>query len=140
MSSVFSEKTEQPDDAALTRALGRSKAHWDAIMRHVQGLDGVTVSWKFYGKKHGWQVKALRKKKALLYLIPHQGSFLAAMALDEQALEAVRGSALPPALVEEIVAAKPSPEGHPARVEVGTKAQAELVRRLLAIKLNHKDR
>jgi hypothetical protein len=92
------------------------------------------LEWKFYGKKHGWQIKALRKKKALLYLIPHQGSFLAGMALDEQAVAAVRDSALPPTLVEEIVSAKPSPEGRPARVEVETKAQAELVRRLLAIK------
>lgn len=135
MSSVFDEKAEPPNDAALTQALGRSKAHWDAIMCHVEGIEGVSVEWKFYGKKHGWQVKAMRKKKALIYLIPHQGSFLAGMALDEQALAVVRGSALPPALVEEIVAAKPSSEGHPARVEVGTKAQAEQVRRLLAIKL-----
>jgi hypothetical protein len=133
MSSVFDEKTEPPDDAALTQALGRSKAHWDAIMRSLEGIVGVSVEWKFYGKKHGWQVKAVRKKKALLYLIPHQGSFLAGMALDERALVVVRGSALPPALLEAIEAAKPSTEGHPARVEVGTKAQAELVRRLLAI-------
>lgn len=140
MSSVFDEKTEPPDDAALTRALGRSKAHWDAILRHVEGIEGVSVEWKFYGKKHGWQVKALRKRRALIYLIPHPGSFLAGMALDEQALEAVRGSALPPALIEEIVAAKPSSEGHPARVEVGTKARAELVQRLLAIKLTRTDR
>jgi hypothetical protein len=140
MSSVFDEKAEPPNDAALTQALGRSKAHWDAIMRHVEDIEGVSVEWKFYGKKHGWQVKAVRKKKALIYLIPHQGSFLGGMALDEQALAVVRGSALPPALVEEIVAAKPSSEGHPARVEVGTKAQAELLRRLLAIKLTRTDR
>jgi hypothetical protein len=75
MSSVFDERSEPPDDAALGKALGRSKAHWDAIMRHVEGIDGVSVEWKFYGKKHGWQVKALRKRKALIYLIPHQGSF-----------------------------------------------------------------
>jgi hypothetical protein len=140
MSSVFDEKTEPPNEAALTQALGRSKAHWDALVRHVAGIDGVTVEWKFYGTKHGWQIKAMRKKKALLYLIPHEGSFLAGMALDEQAVETLRGSALPAALVEEIAAAKPSPEGHPARVEVKTKAQAELVRRLLAVKVGHTDR
>jgi hypothetical protein len=140
MSSVFDERSEPPDDAALGKALGRSKAHWDAIMRHVEGIDGVSVEWKFYGKKHGWQVKALRKRKALIYLIPHQGSFLAGMALGEQALEAVRGSALPPTLIDEIAAAKPSSEGHPARVEVETKAQAELVRRLLAIEVGRTDR
>jgi hypothetical protein len=135
MSSAFDEKTEPPDDAALAQVLGRSKAHWDAILRHVESIDGATVEWKFYGKKHGWQVKALRKKKALIYLIPHQGSFLAGMALDDQAVEAVRDSSLPSALVEEIVASKSAPEGRPARVEVETKAQAELVRRLLSIKL-----
>jgi hypothetical protein len=140
MSSVFDEKTAPPNDAALTQALSRSKTHWDAIMRHIEGIEGVTVEWKFYGKKHGWQVKALRKKKALIYLIPHQGSFLAGMALDERALAAVRGSTLSPAFVEEVAAAKPSPEGHPARVEVTSKVGAELVRRLLAIKLSCTDR
>jgi hypothetical protein len=137
MSSVFDEKTEQPNDAALAQALGRSKAHWDTLMRHVEGIEGATVEWKFYGKKHGWQVKAQRLKKALIYLIPHRGSFVAGMALDEKAVDAVRESSLPPALVEEIVTAKRSPEGHPARVEVESKAHAELVRRLLAIKLGH---
>jgi hypothetical protein len=66
--------------------------------------------------------------------------FLAGMALGEQAWEAVRESALPPTLIDEIAAAKPSSEGHPARVEVETKAQAELVRRLLAIKVDRTDR
>ncbi len=140
MSSVFDEKAEPPTDASLAQVLGRSKAHWDAIMRHVEGIEGASVEWKFYGKKHGWQVKALRKKKALIYLIPHQGSFLAGMALDDAAVEAVRESSLPSALVEEIAAAKSAPEGRPARVEVGTNAQAELVRRLLAIKLGRTNR
>lgn len=140
MSSVFDEKAEPPDDAALGKALGRSKPHWDAILRYVEGIEGVSVEWKFYGKKHGWQIKALRKRKALIYLIPHPGSFVAGMALDEQALKAVRDSALPSALIEQIAAAKPSSEGHPARVEVTSKAQAELVRRLLAIKLTESPR
>lgn len=134
MSSIFAEAESAPDDAALAEVLGRTKAHWDAVVRRAQNLC-VGVAWKFYGRKHGWQLKLVHEKRALLYLIPHAKSFLAGMALGDAAVEAVRASRLPPDLVQEIVAAKRYPEGRPARVEVTSKKQADLVLRLLQLKL-----
>jgi hypothetical protein len=134
MPSVFDDKTHEPDDASVALALGKAIAPWREVAAHVSGLSGVEVSWKFYGAKHGWQLKAVQGKRAVLYLIPGEGTFVAALALRPAALELARAS-LPPALVREIDAAKPGPEGHPARVQVRTQKDAAVVKRLLALKL-----
>ena len=136
MSSVFDNKAAQPDDAALAAALGATKPLWDGLLRRLEALDGVDVEWKFYGKKHGWQVKAIwKKKKALVYLIPHADSFLAGLGLSDRAVEVLLTSDLPSALVTAIAEAPSFPEGHPARVEVTDAGEANIVERLLDIKL-----
>jgi hypothetical protein len=130
----FDDKATRPDDAALAKVLGKSRTHWDALLAYL-GEAGVAREWKFYGAKYGWQIKAANKKSAVLYMIPHEGSFLAALALKSKAVEAVRASNLPAGLIKEIESAKEYAEGRPARVEVATKSQAEMVKRLVAIKL-----
>jgi hypothetical protein len=136
-SPEFDDKSHAPDEASLAAALGKAKAHWDAIVRHAEKeCDGLLREWKFYGKKYGWQLKFSDKRRAVLYLIPHRNSFLAAMALSPEAVGALREHDLPAALVREIEDAKAAPEGRPARVEVSSKKDADLVRQLLAIKLS----
>lgn len=136
MSAAFDDKSAPPDDAALGERLGKSKKAWDATLAHVRAsVDGVDVDWKFYGSKHGWQIKATRGKKAVLYMIPHEGSFMAATALPRQALAALDDAGLPDALVAEIRAAKVYAEGTPARVEVTGAKQVAIVKRLLALAL-----
>jgi hypothetical protein len=136
MSAAFDDKSAPPDDAALSKLLGKSKKAWDATLAHVQAsVEKVDVGWKFYGSKHGWQIKATRGKKAVLYMIPHAGKFVAATALPRQALEQLEAAGLPDALVAEIRAAKPYAEGTPARVEVTSAKQVTVIKRLLALKL-----
>lgn len=135
VSAQFDDKSAPPDDVALTVALGRSKQAWDAALAHVRSIDGVDVAWRFYGSKHGWQIKVTHRKKALLYLIPHAGKFVAATALPRHAVEALDDAGLPAALVAEIRAAKAYAEGTPARVEVSSAKQLAIVKRLLALKL-----
>ena len=136
MSSVFDRRDHPPDDTSLAATLGATKAHWDALLALLATrAKGVAQEWKFYGGKLGWQLKVSEKKRALVYLVPHERSFLAAMALRPDAIAALRAHALPEALVREIETAKESPEGRPARVEVRDAQDADVVRRLLAIKL-----
>lgn len=135
-SSAFDEKSSPPDAERLAAVLGESSPYWDAIVRSVEErCAGVAKEWKFYGSKLGWQLKLTHKKRAVVYLVPREGRFLAAMALRPDAMEELRDHDLPPALVREIEEAKTLPEGKAARVEVGTERDAEVVRRLLAIKL-----
>jgi len=132
----FDDKSVPPDDAALSKALGKAKKAWDAALAHLQtGIDGVDVAWKFYGSKHGWQIKATRGNKAVMYLIPHAGKFVAATALPRQAVAALDDAGLPAALVAEIRSARAYAEGTPARVEVTSARQLAVVKRLLALRL-----
>jgi hypothetical protein len=135
--SIFDDKESPPCGKDLAKAFGPAKALWDELMAHIaERHPQLTHEWKFYGKKHGWQLKYLmKKKKAALYLVPHEGSFLAGMALRPDGVEVVKSSGLPPELIEEIVNGKSYPEGFPARVEVTEHDDLESVKKLLEIKL-----
>jgi hypothetical protein len=137
MASIFPDKTARPTDGNLATALGRTKAHWDAIVGHVaREHPNLARDWKFYGSKYGWQLRIIRKRSVVLYLIPHAGSFLVATALKSEALARLRESGLPSNLVAEIEAAKTYAEGRPARVEVTEEPQVDVVLRLLALVLS----
>jgi hypothetical protein len=132
---VTAKAVQCPDDAALARQLGAVKKAWDALLSTLDRAEGLTRAWKFYGQKHGWQLKVLRGKRALLYLIVRDGRFMAAFPLKADALEAVRASDLPAAFIQEVEAGKDYPEGRPARVEVVDARTAALAKRLLAVVL-----
>jgi hypothetical protein len=134
MTNPFLEKATRPDDAALTRALGKARPHWDTLVAHLDEV-GATHEWKHYGAKHGWQLKAVKQKAAVLYMIPYERSFMAALALKGKAIEAALASDLPRGLIHAIETGRDYAEGRPARVEVKTKADVGVVKRLLAIKL-----
>lgn len=127
MPSVFTDKSTQPGPALLAKALGKSNAAWVSL---CADLEGLALEWKFYGVKHGWQLKALKGNRSILYLIPGEGSFIAALALKTATLPL-----LPAGLREEVEQAKPGPEGHPARVQVKTRGDLQLVKKLVALKL-----
>jgi hypothetical protein len=135
MPSSLIDGRQQPADATLSATLGKARGAWSELVEHLAAFSGVTAGWKFYGAKHGWQWKAVQGKRAALYLIPHENSFTAALALRPAALELARAR-LPAAFLREIETAKPGPEGHPARVLVRTRKEVALVKRLLDVKLS----
>jgi hypothetical protein len=135
MPSVLVDKSREPTSRELAAALGKAHKSWELLLAHLSAQPGIVVAWKFYGAKLGWQLKAAQGKRAVLYLVPNEGAFVAAMALRPAALELARSS-LPAALVREIDAARPGPEGHPARVRVTTAKDLGVVKQLLAIKLS----
>lgn len=125
-----------PSEDELAAALGSTRPRWDELVDAVCAEHPkLRREWKYYGAKHGWQLKLLDGKRAALYLIPKQGGFVAALALNDEQLAAARASELPAALVREIESAKRAPEGRPARVNVRTKSDVAIVCRLVASKL-----
>lgn len=129
--------TVQPPDDAWRAALGRAAAVWDTLVAELAALPGPPrLEWKFYGAKHGWQVKASTARHALIYLMPRDGHFMAALALNPAALARLAEAGLPVERVEAIRTARSGPEGHPARIEVKGARELGLVRKLLALKLS----
>lgn len=132
---LFDEAGTSPSDEGLREALGAVAPWWDEAVAAALRVPGVTAAWRFYGAKHGWQLKLAGRRRALAYLIPRQGCFTLGAALQPEAVEAVRRSGLPEALVREIEAAKTCAEGRPARVVVTDPEQGAVALELLALKI-----
>ena len=103
--------------------------------RIVKQYDLAVVAWSYGGKKYGWSLKLANKRRAVLYMMPDEGHFRAAMAFSEQAVEAVRQSDLPNEIIDMIDNAPKYPEGRAVRLVVNTVAAARLVEKLAAIKM-----
>lgn len=66
MPSILDDGSNVPDESSLADALGEAKTAWDELVEHLRGCPGVVSDWKFYGKKHGWQLEAAKGKRAVL--------------------------------------------------------------------------
>jgi len=135
--SYFLDNSRAPSDAAVAAALGRSKRYWDELVDHLRRVCGdVTPVWKCPGAKYGWSMRLLRKKRVILYLIPHQKSFGVTFVLGERAYRVVKASkTLPPAVVGIIDEAPKYVEGRGFQVPVRHRRDLAGLKELIAIKL-----
>ena len=136
MDNPFTEKAKKPTPATLGRALGRTHRHWKTILEQThRDHPGLIDTWMFYGPKIGWTLKVGGKKRAVLWMSPREGCFLASLALRDDAVAALRETNLPDALVGEIEGAQAWPEGKPARVTVTNLDHVRWLRTLVGAKL-----
>jgi RNAse (barnase) inhibitor barstar len=118
--NAFVEKTRKPTDAELAEALGRpAKALWDSLTSELAKEHGVTVpDWHSYSRKAGWALRLKKKERAIVYLSPWRGGFMASFALGEKAAKAARESGVPAAVVQLIDEARKYAEGRAVRIDV----------------------
>ena len=97
LANAFIEKISQPTGAELAEALGDpAKALWDKLASELAAEHGVTVpEWHSYSRKAGWALRLKRKDRAIVYLTPSRGAFMASFALGEKAAKAARESGVP---------------------------------------------
>ena len=134
---VFSDKSHLPEDAELAQALGRTKGQWDKLRAYAGAIPAATQEWKCYAGKSGWTLVLKDKRRNLLYLRPLAKFFRASFAFGPQAVLAAEQSDLPAKVIAMIRAAPQYPEGRAVRVDVKTAADAAIVRKLLAIKVDN---
>jgi hypothetical protein len=131
MNSVyFDQKKVTPDESRLKKALGELYSAYKEVLNLTEAFDH---EWKYYGKKHGWQLKVVRKGKALVYLIPQERSFRIGCAVRENEKERLLNSSLPPQTKEELATAKKYPEGYPLRLEIKSKTDMRTVRVVIEV-------
>ncbi len=136
--NAFIGKPEKPTDAELAAVLGPSKALWDRLLADLADEHGIAVQeWNSYSSKAGWSLRLKRQKRTILYLTPCQGSFRAAFALGDKAVEAARGSGLPRRVIRVIDEAKRYAEGTGVRIDVGGPRDIAIVEKLAAVKLEN---
>lgn len=133
---AFTDKQHPPDDDDLARVLGESFYAWNELRDLAKKQVGnTTEEWKFYGKKYGWQMKTILKKRNLFFLIPGEGSFTVVFIFGDRAVEKIMESSLAEDLKETLTSAKKYLEGRGLSVEVRDAARLDDVRVLLDTKL-----
>jgi len=120
LANAFIAKTTKPTEDELAEALGGpAKALWDKLAAQLAEQHGVTVpDWHSHSRKAGWALRLKRKDRAIVYLTPSHGCFMASFALGEKAAQAARESGVPPAVVKIIDEARRYAEGRAVRIEV----------------------
>ena len=136
--AVFLDKSHMPEDADLSKVLGRAKRHWDSLKEHALNVEpGASPKWTYESKKSGWTFAVRGKRRNLLYLKPFQRRFTAGFALGDGAVQAAEQSSLPATVIQLIRQAPKYPEGRAVRIEVATAADVRIAKKLLAIKLEN---
>ncbi|MHC4461421.1 MAG: DUF3788 domain-containing protein [Planctomycetota bacterium] len=136
--SVFDDKARQPTGRMLAKALGKSNSLWQEIKKNLKADYGeLTEEWKFYGRKSGWILKTLRKKRNLFFLIPCEGSFRVSFVFGDKAVAAAEASDLAQELVTTLKNARKYPEGRDLQIDVKRSTDIKHIRKLVKMKVNN---
>ena len=135
---ALTDKTKKPGEQDLTEVLGETKQLWDQLKNHVQTvIPDISEDWKHYGKNSGWTMKLLHKKRNLFFSSPYQGYFVVAFVFGDKAVHAVENSSLPQDIIATLKSAKKYMEGRGLQVSVKNQEDLQLVKQLLAIKIEN---
>ena len=94
--SVFDDKSRQPTEADLARALQGSFVLWNDLKKRIAArFAPLTYEWGFSSESTGWGLRLNHKKRIILYMTPCEGYFLASFALGEKAVQAALESPVP---------------------------------------------
>jgi hypothetical protein len=127
--------TAQPTDREVATALGPACELWDDLIAGVTAACGVDGrEWKSSGKKYGWSLRLLVKKRRIIYLSPRAGSFGVAFILGAKAVDAARGGALPSKIAKLVENGDRYPEGTGVRIEVSSARDIPGIVKLASIK------
>jgi hypothetical protein len=134
--SAFDKPGRKPTPLALDTMLGRSGGCWREVIDLVGDAHGpIRKEWTYAGANYGWSLRLKHGKKAIVYLTPRKGSFLASFALGQKACDAARGSGLSRQVLSLIDAAPKYVEGRGVRVPVRTMSRVGDVMKIAALKM-----
>ena len=137
--SVFDDKTSQPTEADLARALKDSFIFWNELKERIASrFAPVTCEWGFTSKTTGWGLRIKHKERVILYMTPCAGHFLASFALGEKALRAAHKMDLPTSILKVIDSARKYAEGRGVRLEVRNVGDVRHIEKLAVIKMSTK--
>ena len=134
--NVFTTKETMPDEEMVKEKLGANYAHLVNLRQFIDDEIGVTTrEWKFYGKKHGWNLKTFLKKRNLFFIIIYDGYFRIGFVFGEKAVISVLESGIDPSLKKELEEARKYAEGRGLAIRVDNADRLEDIKELVKIKV-----
>jgi hypothetical protein len=134
--SAFDDRSKPPREDELAATLGPASAAWNELRRRVATrFAPLSEAWGFSGKSTGWGLRLGGEKRAILYMTPCRGYFLASFALGEKAVKAARDVDLPASVWTAIDGAKRYAEGRGVRLEVRRVKDLAAIEKLAIVKM-----
>jgi hypothetical protein len=127
-----------PTPRQIADLLGTAHSLWSSLHAGLAAAFGpLDEKWSYSRKTERWSVQlaSRRKKRAIVYLTPCGGHFIASFALGEKACLAARAGGLPATVLEAIDAAPRYPEGRGVRLEVRTGKDLDHVEKIAVVKM-----
>ncbi len=135
--SIFGEKAIQPNVNMLADALCGRIELWNSIKKQLLAIDeNIQEEWKFYSKEAGWTLVLKSGKQTLLYLIPLDNYFKINFVFGEKMITLTKDSDLPKSVITLILDAKAYMEGRSFMIDVNTKADVDVINKLVKIKMH----
>jgi hypothetical protein len=134
--SAFDEKARPPREDELMATLGKTYVLWNELKRRITSqFAPLSIEWVSSSKATRWGLRLKQEKRAVLYMTPCQGYFLASFALGEKAVKAAKTSGLPASVLEVIDSAKKYAEGRGVRLEVRSAGDIQNIEKIAQIKM-----
>ncbi len=134
--SIFTDKSKQPEEQDLLHALGKTFDVWQEIVRIVYLKYPKAVSeWNYPGQKYGWSFRVKDKKRAIIYLLPRDQYFMVAFNFGQKAFEKIIESNISDEIKHNLASARVYAEGRGIRIEVKNRNVLENISQLIEIKL-----
>jgi hypothetical protein len=135
--SIFTDKNLKPDEAALKSALGKTFKNWQKIHKYVHSeYKDAFDEWSMTGVKYGWSFRIKDKKRVIVYLLPRDKYFKAALVFGQKATDEIMSSKVDKEIKDELNAAKVYAEGRGIRIDVNDKNVKDVLL-LIDIKLRN---
>jgi hypothetical protein len=135
--SIFNDKNLKPDDTALKTALGKAFTNWQMIHKYVHSkYKDAFDEWSMTGAKYGWSFRIKDKKRVIVYLLPRDKYFKAALVFGQKATDEIMKSTVGKEIKDVLSAAKVYAEGRGIRIDVNDKNVKDVLQ-LIGIKLRN---
>jgi hypothetical protein len=136
--SLFDDKSKQPTEQMLAKAIGKQYQLWKDIVEYVvEKYPKAVKEWKYPGVKYGWSFRLKDKKRNIIYMGPREDHIMVAFVFGDKGVDTVQKSSLPQSIKNELQNAKKYVEGRGIRLEVRTTADVTNIKTLVDIKLTN---
>ncbi len=132
---LLNDKQEYPDDAVLSKYLGKSKTIWDAFGKHLSAEFAVmSLEWNFYNDGKAWLCKLVHKKKTVCWISVWDQFFKTTFYFTEKYDKEIAALKIEQVYKENYKASKSFGKLKPLTVEVKTKKSLDSIYELIKFK------
>lgn len=137
--NYFVDRATEPENKDMEVALGSTYPLFEKIVKYlVDTCKDIRPEWKQYSKKMGWQLKLLKGKRNILFIVPFEGSFMVYFVFGDKAVQRVMESDISDEIKTQLQNARKYMEGRGIELSITEDTEnIDHIIKLIEIKLNN---